>query len=140
MIKAFSKYLLSLLLLLSGYNLVHANVKQNIIHSSSGKTVIGLTGGELDAFLNNLPSTNTFFYPKHEKENEDLIDFIVYDDDEEDELLTFKKCLERANYSSSILFSRLSGCFFNNIKNSSFRENVSFPSSQRYLTFQVFRI
>ncbi len=65
----------------------------------------------------------------------------LFEDQEDDDLSSFRKHLKNNHYVTSILFARAAGYFFSaNAKNAHSQQEPFCSLPQRYLAFQVFRI
>ncbi len=75
-----------------------------------------------------------------EQENSKL-NLPIFEKEEDDESNSSKRNFKSSNYSSSIFFANVNGCFFSsNEKTLPFFNYFSYSPSNRYLIFQVFRI
>ncbi len=127
MAKGFIKYFLSAcIFLLSAHNFVYGYTNQTYTHISLLKTLQSSANSGFSAQQNT--PTLTIKSVSSGKE---------YDDDD-DELVSFKKNLEIGNCSTSF---QMPEDFFNHNKNILlFYKCFSYPASYRHIIFQVFKI
>jgi hypothetical protein len=97
-----------------------------------------------DACLSKANNENTLLVKSvwfgSEKENNNL-NLPVFEKEEDDESNSSKRNFKSSNYSSSVFFAPVNGCFFSsNEKTLPFFNYFSYYPSNRYLIFQVFRI
>ncbi|HTH57761.1 MAG TPA: hypothetical protein VL728_17060 [Cyclobacteriaceae bacterium] len=85
----------------------------------------------------------TSFVSFSKEKQEDRLTMLLFENEEkeDDELVPFKKHLEIANCTTSLLFTPTFECFVNFPKKVySFNGDLSYTSTCRYLSLQVFRI
>jgi len=130
MIKLVAYRLTLFILLLSGFGQLFANI-------------YFLADAEpASACFKEADQTTCFVWLSKEKQ-EDRLTMLLFENEEkeDDELVPFKKHLDVANYFVSILLTQTFECFFNFPKNVfSFGGDLSYTSTCRYLSLQVFRI
>ena len=140
MVKEFVKYLLLLCILLLS---VHS---QLYVHSGQGFARITVTKGSEGpgpAHYGTLQAEQAFKVRYFSPSPEESLRLEAADiEEEEDEVVSFKKFLERSGYLAAAFYSLLLALFFRYFKTSLlFCKHISYNSSKRrYLVFQVFRI
>jgi hypothetical protein len=137
MAKGFIKYFLSAcIFLLSAHNFVYGYTNQTYTHISLLKTLQSSANSGFSAQQNTPTLTIKSVSSGKEKEGDDEV-LVAYDDDD-DELVSFKKNLEIGNCSTSF---QMPEDFFNHNKNILlFYKCFSYPASYRHIIFQVFKI
>jgi hypothetical protein len=142
MIKALLKYLLSAcILLLSGHSFLHAHANQDRIRHSSIKNLETSALAGFCIVQNSLTPMIRSLSSGREKENNDLNALVVCDNDDDDELISFKKHPGSSHYSASIFFAQTSGYFSGHGKKTTpSYQRFSYAPSYRHLVFRAFRI
>jgi len=93
------------------------------------------------SFIQNTEAVNFVWFSKEKQDDRLTVLLFENEEKEDDELLSFKKHSEIANYSASLLFTPTFGYFFSFVnKTSPFSRDLSYTSTCRYLSLQVFRI
>ena len=140
MIKVIAKYLLSFcILLLGGYNQLHAHKQKSSVHhvfTLNQELVCAGTVQENDALFIKPASTSP-----SDKKNQHHKLRVLFENQEADELNSFRKYLKSDTYLTFSLSAQIPVCILDSYNSVLHGNNrISFSSSYRYLLFAVFRI
>jgi hypothetical protein len=138
--KALIKYLLpTFILLLCSKNFLQAHVNQNNISYSFIKNLEKNAIIKIDIDQKNQNPVVVCISSSKEKTNNDFDALIAFDDD--DETISLKKHLSGANYTTPVFLTQAAEFVLtSDKKNFPLNKYFSIISSNKYLTFQVFRI
>lgn len=140
MIKVFFKYFLcASIFLLSWQNFLHAGTNGNMV--SSAKNLKSLEHTHFCTLQNKLTPLVSFLSSSKAAESCNINAVLVYDNNDEDELICFKKQLKSSNCFSFIFMDKTETSFNSiNTKNIPFPNLISRTLSNRYITYRAFRI
>jgi len=141
MLKAYTKYLLSLcILLLSVYSQLYAHTYRDGISHSSLKNQINSEQARFGTGQNSPVLARKFVLSVTEKES--LKIGVAEIEEEDNKLISFKKYLKNSNYFSTVFYALVFGFLglFLRIHLPSCKHSLNFPSYKLFLLFRVIRI